>query len=146
MNISNSFPRRSDLNKETLNMLDLNLPTSNVLTPHLRRARRERANVTADILRTGIAAIRKGIASLAAARARQRLRRETVRQLNTLPDRALHDIGLSRSQIWTVADDLVNGAARNRAPDPAPHHRAAANRNRVDSSPQLITPAAACCG
>ncbi|MHA1601062.1 MAG: hypothetical protein ACTSW2_09560, partial [Alphaproteobacteria bacterium] len=69
-------------------MLDVNLPTSNVLSPHLLRTRSERAEATAGILHAGVAAIRKGIAALAAAHARQRLRRETVRQLDILPDYA----------------------------------------------------------
>ena len=89
-------------------MYDLNLPSSDV-TPNLRGTR---AGATAEILRAGIAAIGKGIAALAAAHARRRLRRDTARQLDTLPDHVLGDIGLPRSEIWKVASDLVNEATR----------------------------------
>jgi uncharacterized protein YjiS (DUF1127 family) len=125
-------------------MFDINLP-SNDLTPYLRRARLERAEATAGILSAGIAAIGKGFAALAAARDRRRIRRQTVRELNALPDRALQDIGLSRSQIWSVADDLVNGAARNETPKAAPRHHRAANQNQRNSQAHLPLPAVAGC-
>lgn len=86
-------------------MYDLNLPSNNV-TPNLRSTR---AGTTAGILRAGIAA-------LTAAHARWRLRRDTARQLDAIPDRLLRDIGLPRSEIWKVASDLVNEATRT-------HHR-----------------------
>ncbi|MHA1601136.1 MAG: DUF1127 domain-containing protein [Alphaproteobacteria bacterium] len=127
-------------------MLDLNLPTSNVLPPHLRRTRSERAEATVRILRAGIATIEKGVATLTAAYASWRLRRDTVRQLETLPDRLLKDIGLPRSQIWAVASDLVNVAARNEVSAPAPRHHIAANRNRSDTGRRMVVPAPVGCG
>lgn len=126
-------------------MFDLNLPNSD-LTPHLRRARSERAETTAGILRAGIVAIGKGIAALAAAHARRRLRRQTVRELRALPDRTLRDIGIPHSEIWAVANDLVNGSARYQAPAPAPRHGIAANQNRPESRPHAAVPAAVGCG
>lgn len=125
-------------------MFELNLPPSN-LTPYLRRVRSERAETVAEMLRTGIVAIGERIAALAAARARRRLRRQTVRDLRSLPDRTLRDIGLSRSQIWAVADDLVNGATGHRAPPSAPPYRTAVNENRPGRR-SAVTCAVAGCG
>jgi len=126
-------------------MFDINLPNSD-LTPHLRRARSERAATVAGTLHAGVVAVRQGIAALVAAHARRRLRRETVRQLRALPDRTLRDIGIPHGQIWTVANDLVNSAAGNRDPEPAPAHHIAVNQNRPDSRPHLAIPTAVGCG
>jgi uncharacterized protein YjiS (DUF1127 family) len=92
-------------------MYDLNLPSRHAF-PHLRPARRAREGAIARILRAGAASIGRGIAALVAARARRRLLRDTVRQLHSLPDRLLQDVGLPRSEIWKVASDLVSEATR----------------------------------
>lgn len=126
-------------------MFEINLP-SNDLSPRPRHARSERTETTTGILRAGVGAIGKGIVALSAAHTRWRLRRATVRSLDALPDRILRDIGIPRSQIWTIASHLVNTAARIHVPDPAPPRRTATHRNRPDSGPHLATPTAACCG
>lgn len=101
-------------------MYDLNLPTSD-LTPYLRRGRQERAEAAARLLRGGTSALWRAaikatraatsaIAAVSAARARRRLRRATIRDLRSLSDRTLRDIGVPRSAIWSIADDLVAGA------------------------------------
>jgi uncharacterized protein YjiS (DUF1127 family) len=92
-------------------MYDLNLPSHNAI-PHLRPVRRAREGTTARVLRAGAATVGKGIAALVAARARRRMLRDTVRQLHSLPDRLLQDVGLPRSEIWKVASDLVTVATR----------------------------------
>jgi len=121
-------------------MFELNLSNS-YLAPYLQRARSERAKTATGILRAGAISIGKGITALAAAHARRRLRRETVRQLRSLPDRTLRDIGIPHSQIWRVASDLVDGTAPKAAPQ-----RIAANQNRPESRPHLAVPAVAGCG
>jgi|GEM_PF-6433388 len=92
-------------------MYDLNLPRSNAI-PRLPATWRKWEGAIAEALRAGATTLGKGIAALAAAHARRRLRRDTARQLNTLPDRLLQDIGLPRSAIWQVASDLVSEATR----------------------------------
>lgn len=126
-------------------MIDRNRASHNVPSP-LRPASYGGAAPAAQTLRAGLAAIGRGVAAYAAARARRRLRRQTVRQLRRLPDRILRDIGIPRSQIWAVAEDLVNGAARLGAPVPAPAHCNAANRNRPEARRHLAVPTVAGCG
>ncbi len=123
-------------------MFEINLPSGNLSS----QQRSERTETATGILRAGVGAIGKGIVTLAAAHARWRLRRDTVRSLDALPDRLLQDIGIPRSQIWTVASDLVNVATRNPVPDPTPLRRFATHQNRPDSGPDLAVPTAACCG
>jgi len=111
-------------------MYDLNLPTSD-LTPHLRRAHRERAEAVTRLLRGGVGAIWRAAvdtthtaktlaAAASATHARRRLRRETIRELRGLNDRTLQDIGVPRGAIWSVAEDLVTTATMQ---EPRPQHR-----------------------
>jgi len=65
---------------------------------------------------------RKG---LFAAMRQARLRRATIRELEQLPDRILADIGISRSQIPTVVDDVLarrNGERVDGEPSESPVH------------------------
>lgn len=83
----------------------------------------------ANLLQATIRSVGDWMAAIAAARTRRRLRRETVRELQGLSNRALQDIGIPRSAIWTVADDLVNAVTR----PPANH----------DGQPQRARPSVA---
>jgi uncharacterized protein YjiS (DUF1127 family) len=93
--------------KEYQAMTNINLPHRD-LSPYFRRAHIERAKAAADLVRAAGRAIDGWATAVAAAHARRRLRRETTRQLASLSDRTLRDIGIPRGAIWTVADDLVN--------------------------------------
>ena len=131
-------------------MFDLILPSSELTRP-LRRRRSEPAATAATILHAAVVAIRQGIGALAAARARRRLRRKTVRELQSLSDRTLRDIGIPRSAIWAVADDLVNAVAGTAAdgrepPQPTRPRLEPANRNQAQKRGQVPLPVAVGCG
>ncbi len=64
------------------------------------------------------ARLRAGLSSLAVALRRARARRITYRQLATLDDNLLADIGLRREQLREYADQIV--ARRGTARQPAP--------------------------
>ena len=110
-------------------MYDINLSNPD-LTPYLRRARLERSKAISASLHAGVNAIAKGLSAVKAAYVRGRVRQRTIRDLDALSDRELRDIGLFRGQIWSVADDLVNGATSHRTPESAPPRPAAVNQNQ----------------
>ena len=109
-------------------MNDINLPRGD-RTPYYRRAHHERAQAAANLVQATIRAVGNWATAIAAAHTRRRLRRETVRDLQALSNRTLQDIGIPRSAIWSVADDLVNAVT-----GPAANH---------DRHPQRARPAAA---
>jgi len=122
-------------------MTDINLPNRD-LTPYFRRAHIERAKAAVDLARAAGRVIDGWVAAIAAACARRRLHRETVHELQALSDRTLQDIGIPRSAIWSVADDLVNAVTGTAVDDhrhphrarpvPAARHHVAAKQSRGD--------------
>lgn len=120
-------------------MTNINLPHGD-LSPYFRRAHIERAKATADLVRAAGRAIDGWATAVAAAHARRRLRRETVRDLQGLSDRTLQDIGIPRSAIWSVADDLVSAVTGPAESDSKQPQRARPERH------QAVTHAVAGCG
>lgn len=91
---------------------------------YVHRARVLRAQVTLRLLRLGIASLKKllrvGLAAIAAlgrsvfrAAARAHQRRVTIRALMAMSDRNLRDIGLHRSQIFSLVEEMYSGTPAN---------------------------------
>jgi len=83
--------------------------TPEEMAEHLMRARIERAKAIADTFR----AIKRGVASLFAGLADARRRRAAYAELNSLDDRMLRDMGLSRGELWSAVDGTARPAASN---------------------------------
>lgn len=75
----------------------------------LAQARLERAEAVAEMF----AAIYRGVKGLFAGLAEGHKRREAYAELNSLDDRMLRDMGLSRGELWAAVDGLSDRGPSN---------------------------------
>jgi len=96
--------RLSDLNTE-LDRLAPALARSTDVQALINEGRRLRAETLANLANKGFAVIGRAVRNSSLSRARRR--RQTIKQLQSLSDRMLDDIGLNRDQIDEVATLLA---------------------------------------